>query len=322
MPRKIYLASSLTNPRFEEVLSALHADGHEVFDQREALPRAFERIDPEWEEWRNDQFIIGLECPAAVEGFEFSKAAIDRADTVVLLPPCGASSHLIAGYAAGAGKDVFALLPSEGIHAINIRPELMYKLFNGSVEHLDQLLAVLAEEREPAKSVAFSLAHEQGISADTSRNWFRIVNNTGEPLSITAAGDRFSIERSEERPLTFDEVTAINVDRCESWHNNGIADWSPERWLLAAISEAGEAGNALKKLWRIEDEIGNISEADRQLNTRDEVMAKVGEEIADTYLYLNLFAARIGLSIPNEVIKKFNAVSIKYGFPQRLRSEV
>jgi hypothetical protein len=304
MPRKIYLSSTSYNPHFDDVVAALRGEGHSVFDFRkpEGMPEgtvsryAFEMIDPLWKGWRTDQFIIGLECAPAKEQFDFVKAAIDEADTVVLLAPCGLSSHIIAGYAAGAGKDVFALL----LNPEDFMPELMYKLFNGSVEHLDQLLAILAEEREPVPSL---------------------------PL-----------------PLMFDEVTKLNIERCDLWHKNGIADWSPERWASAFMGELGEASgavsalaalfltnemvkrggeacNALKKLFRIEDKIANISEPDRQLNEVEAAVSKIGEELADTYLYLNLLAARLGLNLPAEVIKKFNSVSIKYGFPQRLRSE-
>ena len=120
------------------------------------------------------------------------------------------------------------------------------------------------------------------------------------------------------KTLTFAEVTAANVARCDRWHKNGINDWSPERWFTATAGELGEVGNALKKLFRIEDEIANISDSNRQLSTRDEAIKKIAEEIADTFIYLNLFAARLGIDLPSEVIAKFNSTSERYGFPERI----
>ena len=118
--------------------------------------------------------------------------------------------------------------------------------------------------------------------------------------------------------LTFDQVTAVNVARCDRWHKHGINDWSPERWYTATGGELGEVGNALKKLFRIEDEIANISDPERQISTRAEAVAKIAEECADTFLYLNLFCARLGIVLADEVVKKFNATSERYGFPERL----
>lgn len=120
------------------------------------------------------------------------------------------------------------------------------------------------------------------------------------------------------KDLMFDDVTRANVSRCNRWHKGGIEDWSVQDWAVAMAGEAGEVCNAIKKLRRIEDDIANISEPERQLSTRAEAVQKIGEEIADTFLYLNLLAARLGLSLPEQVVKKFNSVSERYGFPERL----
>ncbi len=118
--------------------------------------------------------------------------------------------------------------------------------------------------------------------------------------------------------LTFSEITAVNLARCNRWHKNGITDWTPERWMTATMGELGEAANALKKLFRIEDEIVNINEPGRHLQTRQEAIAKIGEELADTFIYLNLLACRLDINLAKEVINKFNETSKKYGFPERL----
>lgn len=118
--------------------------------------------------------------------------------------------------------------------------------------------------------------------------------------------------------LTFAEVTAANIARCDRWHKGGLTDWSVADWAVAMAGEAGEVCNAVKKLRRVEDDIANISDPDRQPSTKAEAVAKIGEEIADTFLYLNLLAARLGIDLPSEIIAKFNATSVRYGFPERI----
>lgn len=125
-------------------------------------------------------------------------------------------------------------------------------------------------------------------------------------------------EHTQVFPLTFAEVTDENIKRCVRWHGNGIHDWTPERWMVATTGELGEAANALKKLFRIQDAIANINDPGRDLQTRGAAIEKIAEECADTFLYLNLFCASLGITLEKEIIKKFNATSEKYGFPERL----
>jgi NTP pyrophosphatase (non-canonical NTP hydrolase) len=120
------------------------------------------------------------------------------------------------------------------------------------------------------------------------------------------------------KALTFQEVRAVNVARCNRWHPNGLASWSVADWAVAMAGEAGEVCNAVKKLRRVEDDLANLNDGDRHLDTRVKAVAQIGEEIADTFLYLNLLAARLGIDLESEVIAKFNSVSEKYGFPERL----
>lgn len=118
--------------------------------------------------------------------------------------------------------------------------------------------------------------------------------------------------------LTFKEVTQLNLARCNRWHEHGITDWSIADWAVAMAGEAGEACNAVKKLRRVEDEIANISDPARQLSTREEAIRQIGEELADTFLYLNLLACRLGINLADEIVVKFNKTSERYGFPERL----
>lgn len=119
--------------------------------------------------------------------------------------------------------------------------------------------------------------------------------------------------------LTLEQFAEINAQRAKRWHDGDIARWSVSDWLMAMAGEAGEACNAGKKLRRIEESISNLSaEADRQLSTRDQALDKIAEELADTVIYCDLVAARIGRPLADAIRKKFNEVSERYGFPERL----
>ena len=114
--------------------------------------------------------------------------------------------------------------------------------------------------------------------------------------------------------LTFSELAGINRKRCQRWHPGFPADsWTGADWSNAMQGEAGEAGNVVKKLRRAE------------LNTRGaldppatDLIQKLGDEIADTVIYADLLAQFYGLDLAECVARKFNAVSVREGFPERL----
>jgi hypothetical protein len=123
--RRIYLASSWRNTAQPALVEALRGAGHDCYDFRNPAPGcsgfAWRDISPDWLSWTPAQLRDALSHPVAVACFAHDWDALRRADTGVLLLPCGRSAHLEAGYFAGAGKDLFVLLaPGE--------PELMYRM--------------------------------------------------------------------------------------------------------------------------------------------------------------------------------------------------
>lgn len=82
-------------------------------------------------------------------------------------------------------------------------------------------------------------------------------------------------------PITFLSLRDALVRRCPAFGHT-VEDWSPRRWAIAVLGEAGEVANAVKKLIR-----GDGSRAD------------VADEIADLVIYLELLAARLAFS-PSE----------------------
>lgn len=153
MKRRIYVASSWRNQKQPSVVDALRWGGHEVYDFRNPEHSNAEHgnagkagfhwsdIDPSWKDWTPAEFAEGLQHDIARGGFDRDMAAMDWADTCVLVMPCGRSAHLEAGWFAGRGKEVFILLASG-------EPELMYRMVTGMVLSVSALLEHM-EERAP-----------------------------------------------------------------------------------------------------------------------------------------------------------------------------
>lgn len=112
------------------------------------------------------------------------------------------------------------------------------------------------------------------------------------------------------RKLTFDEFRAANVARCLKWHPEGLESWSPSDWLTAVTGEMGELASLLKMRNRERDGLpGNkFSPTDRQ----------VADELADVLTYLDLLAATLGVDLGRAAAQKFNEVSERVGFPDRI----
>lgn len=113
--------------------------------------------------------------------------------------------------------------------------------------------------------------------------------------------------------MNIDEISRINRARSSVWHD-GADPWSGADWSNAMQGEAGEAGNVVKKLRRLETGAGGRSaEADP-----NELIDKLADEIADTFLYLDLLAAHYGITLSTAIVSKFNRTSAEFGFGHRL----
>jgi hypothetical protein len=72
----------------------------------------------------------------ALGGYDRDYAALESADAVVLVMPCGRSSHLELGFGVGMGKTSIILL-SDG------EPELMYKMVPNLVTSIEEVIIAL-----------------------------------------------------------------------------------------------------------------------------------------------------------------------------------
>lgn len=170
-PLKIYIASSWRNETQPKMVETLRELGHLVYDFRNPQTpdeldsgspssRAgfnWASIDPDWETWSPRAYRDALDDYRAVEGFKLDMAALQWADVVLLLLPCGRSAHLEAGYAAGARKTVIVYLDGD------VLPELMYRMAATMVldeGELAELLRELQEERQTSLALKGSLMEE------------------------------------------------------------------------------------------------------------------------------------------------------------------
>ena len=141
---KIYVASSWRNKYFPEVVAALRAAGHEVYDFRNPPHGGngfrWTDVDENALDWTFAEYAEGLHHSLAERQFAADLEALEWADTCVLVLPCGRSAHTEAGWFAGKSRRVFVYFPEKQ------EPELMYKLFNGVFDDLDKLIESIAAE--------------------------------------------------------------------------------------------------------------------------------------------------------------------------------
>jgi NTP pyrophosphatase (non-canonical NTP hydrolase) len=116
--------------------------------------------------------------------------------------------------------------------------------------------------------------------------------------------------------MDFKTFSRTNWARCLRWHDP--QSWSVAEWTNALAGEAGEACNKAKKLLRLDQDLKGPNGYHNNGASRDELIADLGDELADIVIYADLTAQRLGIDLGAAVAKKFNETSEKYGFPERL----
>lgn len=117
-----------------------------------------------------------------------------------------------------------------------------------------------------------------------------------------------------EPTLTFASFRTANVSRCEKWHPDGIGSWSPSDWLTAAMGELGELASEVKMHNRVRDGLAG----NKEQVTTEERARRMANEAADVVTYIDLFCAERGIDLGAALVRKFNEVSRRVGFPDRL----
>lgn len=129
-PSYVYVASSWRNTMHDAVCNILKLAGIEHYDFKNPdYGFSWSELMPEFYQnslMSKNDYLTMLEHPRAGEGFHADLSAMNKADTFVLVLPCGRSSHLELGWAVGQGKRTAILLDDP------VTPELMYLM----VDHI------------------------------------------------------------------------------------------------------------------------------------------------------------------------------------------
>ena len=186
----IYVASSWRNPSQPALVAHLKNLGHEVYYPRNPTPDDhgfhgrmsvyWRDIDPVWKSWNVAGFRAGLNHKLATDAYKHDMDALKAADAVVLLLPGGRSSHAEAGWAVGAGKPVYVMVPPNQI----VEPELSYKMFRGITDDTTELaMWLLRWVKDPAPH-----QERKGAAMTTSQsNDLRAEDCDGAELGAMAA---------------------------------------------------------------------------------------------------------------------------------------
>jgi NTP pyrophosphatase (non-canonical NTP hydrolase) len=112
------------------------------------------------------------------------------------------------------------------------------------------------------------------------------------------------------------QLRDTNIKRCARWHGPDTEAWTGADWSNAMCGEAGEAANVVKKLRRHETRTGAANSVSVEV-----LRTKLGAELADTLIYADLLAHHYGIDLQAAVVAKFNFVSEREGFPERLHDD-
>lgn len=149
----IYVASSWRNPTQPAVVHALREAGFDVYDFKnppDGTAFAWDEIGLQHSNPLHGhpnapdvadttEFLEALRHPRAMEGFKSDFAAMQRADAIIAVAPCGRSAHLELGWGVGAQKLTAVLLDDP------CTPELMYLMTDHQATTIPTLLEWLGE---------------------------------------------------------------------------------------------------------------------------------------------------------------------------------
>lgn len=147
LPEYVYVASSWRNPIQPAVCKVLrefevphydfrNPEGNTGFSWAQVKPDSTPGIAGKGSDWETiPDYLAMIRHPRAIEGFDADFAAMEEADTFVLVLPCGKSAHLELGWAIGAGKRTAILLENP------VEPELMYRMVDYLAPSLPDLMA-------------------------------------------------------------------------------------------------------------------------------------------------------------------------------------
>lgn len=148
---KIYVASSWRNNFQTAIVQICRSAGFEVYDFKNPAKGdngfRWSDIHDGWPRGEADgmmsteDYVEAVNHPVAVEGFRKDFEAMEWADTVIYVLPCGKSASLELGWGVGKGLKTCVYLGENPM-----RPELMYRMADFITDSTMDLLAWLGVE--------------------------------------------------------------------------------------------------------------------------------------------------------------------------------
>ena len=105
----------------------------------------------------------------------------------------------------------------------------------------------------------------------------------------------------------------VNVERMHRYPS--CSGWNLLEWAGALCGEAGELANFCKKHLLVN---GPTSLSSPEGAERERLRQEIGKEIADVLIYADLLAYEAGFDLWPLIVAKFNEVSERRGYPERL----
>ncbi len=161
----------------------------------------------------------------------------------------------------------------------------------------------------------------QGLRSAAWTGWYTSRRSrqaiTEPPTGVKSkaeAGEHASRPENKDNKMNMHAFSVANSIRCESptGFNHKLKDWSTSDWFTAVLGELGEAANVAKKLNRVRDGIPGNKE------TTEDLREKLANELADTYIYLDLLCQRENIDLPLAILKVFKAKSQQIGYDDPL----
>lgn len=132
--------------------------------------------------------------------------------------------------------------------------------------------------------------------------------------------------------LSLDTFNKAQIARAARWHKDELEPWSGADWSGALMGEVGEVAEEviglflLAQLTKVSGHGADTVKKLRRLETGaehvgdefDVLRQKLGAELADVFAYLANLADHYEIDLAEAVKSKFNEVSVKYGFPERI----
>lgn len=204
------------------------------------------------------------------------------------------------------GKHFQVLEPNSAMGAGHVR-YLIHETRNTRALSVKDFLRQCVPAEDPTRR---EWGSRNKMLADVFREAWEAADAAGHSGERTNHGIEAVLDRVGLDMETFQEV---NAARARRWHEEG-EPWTLADWGNAMGGECGEAQNVIKKIRRIDTGTGGNAEG----VTREGLIEELGFELADTIAYAFLVAENAGLNLAHYVKEKFNQVSEKHGFEERL----